>query len=141
MIDPQKLMAFVQRENGIKPMAAPVAPGEEELMDEEALEEGEEPGEEEPSEEAEISDEEIEEIVELIEAGEGDPVLMQLSAELAEEIEEFGEEAERPPIWATSPDVWEKAETAVDPEGKGKVYMEPYAVVAHVYMKLGGTVA
>jgi len=137
MIDPKKLLAFVQRENGIKPMASPPAQGDE-VYDEKTEIESE------TSEEAEveksISEEELEEIVEMIDAGEGDPELMQLSAELADEVAEFGEEAEKPPAWAIDPAAWTDAETVVDPEGKGSKYSEPYAVVAHVYKRMGGTV-
>lgn len=144
MIDPKKLLALVQRENGVKPMAAPPMEGDELIEDELAEpEEGEAGGEGEGEAEgaSAISEEELEEIVEMIEAGEGDPMLMQLAAELAAEIDEFGEEAEQPPAWAVDPAIWDEAEKAVDPEGKGSKYTEPYAVVAHVYQRLGGTVA
>ena len=88
-----------------------------------------------------ITEEEIEEIAEMIDEGNGDAQLMELSDELADDIEEFGDEAENPPAWAASPDIWDKAEKAVDPEGKGSKYKDPYAVVSHVYKKMGGTVA
>lgn len=47
---------------------------------------------------------------------------------------------DNPPEWAAQPDVWMKAEEAVDPEGAGATYDEPYAVVAHVYKRMGGKV-
>ena len=42
------------------------------------------------------------------------------------------------PSWAADPDIWKKAEEAVDPEGKGSDYDDPWAVVAYVYSKMGG---
>ena len=44
------------------------------------------------------------------------------------------------PSWAADPDIWAKAEEAVDPEGDGAAkYEDPWAVVASVYEKMGGT--
>lgn len=140
MVDPKKLLAFMQRENGVKPAApAPAAPtvaptvGEEaELgMEEEVETEGEV-----------ISEEEIEEIAELIAAGEGDPQLLQLAAELVEEIAEFGPEVDNPPSWVANEGIWEEAKAAVDPDGEGAAkYPDPWAVVTHVYKRMGGVVA
>ncbi|MEE9592237.1 MAG: hypothetical protein V3W28_01500 [Thermoplasmata archaeon] len=135
-IDPKKLLAFVARESGTAPLPAP-GPEEGELAEEEMYDEEEEELEEGPG----ITDEEIEEIAEMIEAGEGEPDLMDLAHELAEEIEDLGPEAEQPPKWAANPAIWEKAEKAVDPEGKGAKYREPWGVVVHVYRKMGGAVA
>lgn len=45
-----------------------------------------------------------------------------------------------PPSWVTDEALWERAKEAVDPEGKGASYDEPYAVIAHVYKKMGGKV-
>jgi hypothetical protein len=44
-----------------------------------------------------------------------------------------------PPSWAVQEGTWEKAKEAVDPEGKGVDFDEPWAVVAHVYKAMGGT--
>ncbi len=138
MIDPTKLMALVKRENSVKP-----------FHDEDMGDEGEEPmpGEEAEPEEPEaieLTPEEIEAIGEMVENGEGEPELMDLAEALQDEIDEMGEEAELPappPAWATSPAIWETAEKAVDPEGVGSTYTEPYAVVSHVYKKMGGSIA
>lgn len=47
-----------------------------------------------------------------------------------------------PPAWVGEEDepVWERAKEAVDPEGAGAHYSDPWAVVAHVYKKMGGVV-
>ena len=138
MIDPAKLMALVKRENGMKPFA-----------DDDEVPEGEEPmpGDETEPEEPEaieLTPEEIEAIGEMVENGEGEPELMDLAEALQDEIDAQGEEAELPvppPAWAKSPAIWETAEKAVDPEGVGGSYTEPYAVVAHVYKRMGGVFA
>lgn len=44
------------------------------------------------------------------------------------------------PGWAADGDVWDRAMKAVDPDGEGSHYDEPYSVVAHVYKKMGGAV-
>lgn len=140
MLDPKKLLALVQRENGMKPFQ-----GEDGMdMDEES---GMGEGEEEPEEEEgiELSEREIEAIAEMVEDGEGDPDLMALADELVEHMEAAEDdeeiELENPPKWAASPAIWDKAEQAVDPEGKGSKYSEPYAVVVHVYKRMGGRVS
>lgn len=43
------------------------------------------------------------------------------------------------PPWAED-DLWEKAVQAVDPDGDGANYDDPYLVVGAVYKKLGGAV-
>lgn len=45
-----------------------------------------------------------------------------------------------PPSWAVDESTWERAKDAVDPEGDGATYAEPWAVVAHVYKAMGGTI-
>ena len=141
-VDPKKLAAFIARENNVKPLQSDA------MLDDE----GDNPGDEEmdldddnpdddDDDDEEITEEEIEEIAEMIDEGNGDAQLMELAEELADDIEEFGDEADNPPAWAASPAIWDKAEKAVDPEGKGSKYREPMAVVAHVYKKIGGTVA
>ena len=134
-MEPGKLMALVKREkNKGSPFANPDM-YEEEGDNPDGMDLGDE-DEDEPM----IDEEEIEEIAELVENGEGEPELYELAEELAEEIEDLGEEAENPPAWAANPDLWNEAEKAVEPAGKGSKYSEPYAVVAHVYKKLGGAV-
>lgn len=48
------------------------------------------------------------------------------------------EEDGNPPQAIANEDIWERAKEAVDPEGKGAKYDEPYAVVMSVYKKMGG---
>lgn len=43
-----------------------------------------------------------------------------------------------PPAWVADEAMWDRAKRAVDPTGAGADYMEPWAVVAHVYEKMGG---
>lgn len=141
MIDAKKLQAMVARNNSAKPFQG--GGMEEPEMEEPGMEpeEGAEGGEEE--EYIELTPREIEMIAEMVEDGDGDPELMELAEELVammEEAEEEGEELENPPAWAASPSIWDKAERAVDPEGKGSKYSEPYAIVVHVYKRMGGKI-
>jgi hypothetical protein len=50
------------------------------------------------------------------------------------------EQHEDGPIWAADPGIWKKAEESVDPTGKGSDYDDPWAVVAYVYERMGGSV-
>jgi hypothetical protein len=50
----------------------------------------------------------------------------------------FDEMFENPPASVADEATWERAKKAVDPEGKGKRYDEPYAVVMSVYKSMGG---
>jgi hypothetical protein len=59
--------------------------------------------------------------------------------ELMDQMADF-DPMDNPPEWAAQPDIWTKAEDAVDPEGAGAQYDEPYAVVAHVYKRMGGKI-
>jgi hypothetical protein len=46
-----------------------------------------------------------------------------------------------PPSWVRNESKWDRAKEAVDPEGEGaEKYDEPYAVVAHVYKRMGGKI-
>lgn len=69
-----------------------------------------------------------------------DEALSSMDPEVAEYL--AGYDAERdgnPPEWVADEATWEKAVAAVKP--KWDDYEEPYAVVAHVYKKMGGTFA
>ena len=144
-LDPKKLAAFIARENNAKPLQSNAMMDEDEEGnpndDDMDLDEGNPNDDDDDDEDEEITEEEIEDIAEMIDEGKGDPQLLELTDELLDDMEEFGDEAENPPAWAASPAIWEKAEKAVDPEGKGSKYTEPYAVVSHVYRKMGGTVS
>jgi hypothetical protein len=63
-----------------------------------------------------------------------------IDSELIDLMTNFDPE-NNPPEWVTSKKTWERAKRAVDPNGKGAKYSEPWAVVAHVYRKMGGGVA
>lgn len=138
-MDPKKLAAMMARQ-GAQPFQ-----GEAEPMPEEDMEGmgGEEGGGGEDENFIDLTDREIEDITAMVEDGDGIPELHDLAEELVavmEEAEEEGEELENPPAWAVSPSIWDKAEAAVDPEGKGSKYSEPYAVVTHVYRRMGGRI-
>ncbi len=46
-----------------------------------------------------------------------------------------------PPAWVANEATWDRAKRAVDPRGKGaQKYTTPWAVVTHVYKKMGGTI-
>lgn len=139
MIDPAKLMALVKRENNAKPFRE----DDDEYEGEEPMP-GDNPDEDAEPEAIELTPEQIEEIGEMVENGDGEPELMDLAEALQDEIDAMGEDAELPPpppTWAINPDIWEKAEKAVDPDGAGAQYTEPWAVVIHVYSKMGGAVS
>jgi len=105
------------------------------------MEEGEEgEAEDEMGLDEDLTEEEIEAIADMIDAGDGDPELMDYAEELAEAVEEEGEAMANPPAWAKNKSIWRKAKAAVDPSGAGSKYSEPWGVVAHVYKKMGGTV-
>jgi hypothetical protein len=142
-LDPQKLAALVKQKNQAKPFGGEMPMDEEEPMDMGDEGEGEEEGGGEDEGFIELTPEEIEFIAEMVENGDGQPDLYDLAEELVEEIEaaeEEGVEPDQPPKWAASPAIWEKAEQAVDPEGAGSKYKEPYAVVTHVYRRMGGSI-
>lgn len=68
-------------------------------------------------------------IAEEIEEGEFDDDIMLL-------MEDFN--PDMIPAWAEDKKTWKKAKKIVDPEGDGAEYSDPYAVVAHLYKKMGG---
>ena len=141
-MDPKQLMALVAREKGMKPMGGM---GEEAMPEEELPPVEGEGGEEASGEEdfIELTEREIEDIANMVEDGDGLDDLYELAEEFVEAMEtaeEEGEEFENPPKWAASPSIWDKAEAAVDPEGKGSKYKEPYAVTVHVYRRMGGKI-
>lgn len=76
----------------------------------------------------------VEAIAKQIEDGDGDEDLLELTD--GYDPEEDG----NPPQWVEDEDTWEKAKEAVDPEGEDADYDEPWAVVAHVYQRMGGKV-
>ena len=48
---------------------------------------------------------------------------------------------ENPPAWVRDEEKWDRARDAVDPDGEGgEKYDEPWAVVAHVYKRMGGKI-
>lgn len=68
-----------------------------------------------------------------INGGKQDPELKKL-------MRDFDPE-DNPPQWVVSEAIWERAKEAVDPEGEGSdKYDDPFAVVAHVYKRMGGKV-
>lgn len=78
--------------------------------------------------------------------GDEDRVLAgRVAAELAESrkfdqlIADYDPERDgNPPAWVADEATWERAKEAVDPEGEGADYDEPWAVTSYVYRKLGG---
>lgn len=59
--------------------------------------------------------------------------------ELVEKLKDYDPERDgNPPAWVEDEATWERAKKAVEP--KWSEYDEPYAVVAHTYRSMGGTV-
>lgn len=87
-----------------------------------------------PGDEDEGSDEELAaRAAAQIAAGKGDEKLMEM-------MDGYDPETDgNPPEWVADEDIWDRAKEAVDPEGEGAgKYDEPWAVVAHVYDRMGG---
>lgn len=76
----------------------------------------------------------VDSIAEDIKGGKGDKRLVRMAKKVTPE--------KNPPQWAYDKDLWEKAKEAVgvDENGESEKYDEPYAVVAHVYQKMGGKI-
>ena len=118
-IDPKKLATFAKAEAGESP----------------EHEEAETP-EEEEAEHAEGGEEDDKALVdealaEIAETG-GEEEVMGFAAGYDPEVDG------NPPAWVEDEDIWERAKTAVDPEGDGAEYEDVWAVVATVYKKMGG---
>jgi hypothetical protein len=75
----------------------------------------------------------VEEIRQQIADGDGDEEIMDL-------VDGYDPEKEgNPPSWVEDDDTWEAAKKAVGPEEESKA-KDFWAVVSHVYSKMGGTV-
>jgi hypothetical protein len=56
-------------------------------------------------------------------------------AEIMAAIKDYDPEKDgNPPVWAANTDIWQQACRAIDPDK----YDDPWAVIAHVYDRLGG---
>jgi len=83
-------------------------------------------------------------------AGEIDPAIVSEEGEKINDGKQDGQlrklmrdfdPEDNPPEWVQDEAKWEKAKEAVDPEGDGgEKYDEPWAVVAHVYKRMGGKI-
>ncbi len=147
MIDPKKLMALVARENGEKPLRSNPDDDEGEIEPMRAEGNPNDDDDDDDDDEEDLSEDEIEDILDMVEEGEGDPELMELAAELQEDIDEFGEEeAEQPPKWAADKSIWTRAKKAAQRKPKRggassfERASEPYAVVTHIYKKMKGRI-
>jgi len=107
--------------------------GEEEEEEEEHGDDGGDGGEE------EHGDVDVESVAQEIADGKGDKRLMKLAKKM---LGEDGQPKQNPPQWVGKDDepTWERAKEAVDPEGEGSKYDEPWAVVVAVYEKMGGKI-
>jgi hypothetical protein len=68
--------------------------------------------------------------------------LTQLDGGAQQQLKEWGTATEvegNPPAWVGDEATWERAKEAVEKHWEN--YDEPYAVVAHVYFNMGGTMA
>lgn len=60
--------------------------------------------------------------------------------ELMDMLADFDPAGGAPPAGVVDAAKWAKAQMAVDPDGAGSQYADPWAVVAHVYKRMGGKV-
>lgn len=124
-MDPKKLAAFAKGGNPKDDEDTETSP------DDEAAEGESEEGEgEEEDEESDYAI--VDEVLAEMSDGKTDDELMGLIAGYDPETDG------NPPAWVTDEALWERAKEAVDPEGEGAEYDDPWAVVAHVYARLGG---
>jgi len=141
-IPAKKLSAFVKKDAPLpfRPKAKVAEEDEESAKDEpaESEDEGEDTGKD-VDEEGEGEEPEIDvgEIARQIKKGNGSPKLMKLSKGITPET--------NPPKWVQHKAIWQKAKKAVTGEaepGEAELeetgYDEPYAVISHVYKKMGG---
>jgi hypothetical protein len=134
----KKLKALVERDSspfGGKKFKKPVEEEpekDEEGEEDEAAEEEDNPGNEDESEEGEGEEVDVAAIGSEVQEGRGEPEIMELTK--GYDPEQHG----NPPSWVEDEEIWEKAKEAVDPEGDGSKYDQPWAVVAHVYSRMGG---
>lgn len=139
-IPAKKLSAFVKKDAPLpfRPKAKDAEENEEPTKDEPAEsedeDEDEDEGEEGAGEEPEID---VGEIARQIKKGNGSPKLMKLSKGITPET--------NPPKWVQHKAIWQKAKAAVvgsEEPDEGELeetgYDEPYAVISHVYKKMGG---
>lgn len=122
-VDPKKLKAFIARDS-----KRPFEKNGRVKTDVEEEEEGDDEKSDEDDEEDDEDEVDAEEIGRQVQAGNGDKHLMKLSKGITDET--------NPPASITDESIWEKAKEAVKP--RWDEYEEPYAVVMHVYEKMGG---
>jgi hypothetical protein len=122
-MNPKKLQAFVEKEK------APPFARKKGRMPPEKDDEGGNPGKSKKKDDEDID---VDAIAKQIEDGDGDEELMDLVKDYDPEVDG------NPAAWVADEDVWDRAKKAVDPEGEGAKYDQPWAVVAHVYEKMGG---
>lgn len=132
-IPPKKMQAFIQQSK--KKPNFPMKKGKPEEDEQEQEEQTENPGNPKEKEEEKDYSKLVEEEAKRVADGDGDEELMQKITGYDSEIDG------NPPAWVEDESTWEKAKEAVDPEGEGAKYDEPYAVVAHVYKRMGGAIA
>jgi hypothetical protein len=107
---------------------------EPEDKDDETADQGDDEGETDDDED-EDPEVDVDEIAEKISRGKGDRRLMKLAKKVTAE--------NNPPQWVDDEDIWSRAKEAVgvDEDGRSEKYDQPYAVVTHVYKKMGGSIA
>lgn len=156
MIPSKKLAAFAQKMKGMKPTMPPafgrkkVMPHHVEETDYEEHEDYED-DDIDPDEYSLESEEHQESESPEFQQAEREGALEFMIKESAEEVEDGGddeimellndyEEGDNP-SWAKDHKTWKKAVKLIDPEGEGAdKFDNPYAVVAHLYKKMGGSI-
>ena len=159
MIPSKKLAAFAQKMQGKKPVMPPAFGSKKVMPHHVEHDEFEDHDEHEAYEDDDLDpneyslESEEHQGTESLEfqKGEKEGALEFMIKESAEEVDDGGddeimellndyEEGDNP-LWAKDHKTWNKAVKLIDPEGDGaEKFDNPYAVVAHLYKKMGGSI-
>ena len=159
MIPSKKLTAFAQKMKGMKPVMPP-AFGRKKVMPHHSEQDGLEDYDEheayedddlDPNEYSVESKEHQDTESSEFQKGEREGALEFMIKESAEEVDDGGDDEIMElltdydegdnPVWAKDNKTWNKAVKLIDPEGDGaEKFDNPYAVVAHLYKKMGGSI-
>lgn len=76
----------------------------------------------------------------LIFTDEGEPIGEFHNREFWPAEDGLGQYVENPPTWVVDEDIWDEAKASVEETGAWERYDDPWAVVTHVYKRMGGRI-